>query len=201
MQVHYYRTGHLERDRSRLGLYFSKTAETTKLHIGDAINSDFVIPAGEKWHEVLASKTFKRDVYLLATMPHMHLLGRDMRLVATTPSGDKHDLIWIQDWDFNWQDVYHYRQPLFSLLAHVLISSRISIIRQRTQRTRTIHRSLSVGAKKRQMRCVSDFCITSKPANFHPSRYDFQLPHFLCLVGAVCNRGLQPLPGRGAASV
>jgi hypothetical protein len=46
-------------------------------------------------------------------MPHMHLLGRDMRLVATTPSGDKHDLIWIQDWDFNWQDVYHYRQPLF----------------------------------------------------------------------------------------
>ena len=113
MQVHYYRTGHLERDRSRLGLYFSKAAETTKLRIGDAINRDFVIPAGENWHEVLASETFKRDVYLLATMPHMHLLGRDMRLVATTPSGDKHDLIWIQDWDFNWQDVYHYREPLF----------------------------------------------------------------------------------------
>ena len=113
MQVHYYRTGHLERDRSRLGLYFSKTAETAKLRIGDAINSDFVIPAGENWYEVLASETFKKDVYLLATMPHMHLLGRDMRLVAITPSGDKHDLIWIQDWDFNWQDVYHYREPLF----------------------------------------------------------------------------------------
>ena len=113
MQVHYYRTGHLERDRSRLGLYFSKIPETAKLHIGDAINSDFVIPAGENWYEVLASETFKRDVYLLATMPHMHLLGRDMRLVATTPTGDKHDLIWIQDWDFNWQDVYHYREPLF----------------------------------------------------------------------------------------
>ena len=113
MQVHYYRTGHLERDRSRLGLYFSKTAETAKLRIGDAINSDFVIPAGEDWYEVLASETFKKDVYLLATMPHMHLLGRDMRLVAITPSGDKHDLIWIQDWDFNWQDVYHYREPLF----------------------------------------------------------------------------------------
>lgn len=113
MQVHYYRTGHLERDRSRLGLYFSKTAETAKLRIGDAINSDFVIPAGENWYEVLASETFKKDVYLLATMPHMHLLGRDMRLVAITPSGDKHDLIWIQDWDFNWQDIYHYREPLF----------------------------------------------------------------------------------------
>ena len=125
MQVHYYRTGHFERDRSRLGLYFSKTAETTKLHIGDATNSDFVIPAGEKWYEVLASKKFKKDVYLLATMPHMHLLGRDMRLIATTPAGDEHDLIWIQDWDFNWQDIYHYREPIFlpagtrvNLVAH-----------------------------------------------------------------------------------
>ena len=46
-------------------------------------------------------------------MPHMHLLGRDMRLIATTPTGEVHDLIWIKDWDFNWQDVYHYREPLF----------------------------------------------------------------------------------------
>ena len=113
MQVHYYRTGHLERDRTRLGLYFSKTENTAKLRIGDAINSDFVVPAGAEWYAVTAHETFKRDVYLLATMPHMHLIGRDMRLVATTPEGIKHDLIWIQDWDFNWQDIYHYRAPLF----------------------------------------------------------------------------------------
>ena len=113
MQVHYYRTGHVERDQSRLGLYFSKTPETAKLRIKDAINTDFVIPAGEKRHEVLATERFKGDVYLLATMPHMHLLGRDMRLVATTPAGEEHELIWIQDWEFNWQDVYHYQEPLF----------------------------------------------------------------------------------------
>lgn len=113
MQVHYYRTGHTERDRSRLGIYFSKTPETAKLHIVSAINSEFEIPAGASWHEVLASRRIKRDVYLLATMPHMHLLGRDMRLIATTPEGKQHDLIWIQDWDFNWQDIYHYREPLF----------------------------------------------------------------------------------------
>ena len=48
-----------------------------------------MIPAGDGWHEVLAHENFKRDVYLLAVMPHMHLLGRDMRLVATTPEGIK----------------------------------------------------------------------------------------------------------------
>lgn len=113
MQVHYYRTGHTERDRSRLGIYFSKTPETAELHIVSAINSEFEIPAGASWHEVLASRRIKRDAYLLATMPHMHLLGRDMRLIATTPEGKQHNLIWIQDWDFNWQDIYHYREPLF----------------------------------------------------------------------------------------
>ena len=113
MQVHYYRTGHLERDRTRLGLYFSETEDTAKLHIGDATNSDFVVPPGADWYAVQAHEDFKRDVYLLATMPHMHLIGRDMRLIATTPEGIQHDLIWIQDWDFNWQDIYHYQEPLF----------------------------------------------------------------------------------------
>lgn len=125
MQVHYYRTGHIERDRSRLGLYFSKTAETAKLHITSAINNKFEIPAGAARHAVFASRKLKTDAYLLATMPHMHLLGRDMRLTATIPTGEKHELIWIQDWDFNWQDIYHYSEPLFlpagtevSLVAH-----------------------------------------------------------------------------------
>ncbi len=125
MQVHYYRTGHVEYDRSRLGLYFSKTPNTVKLHIGSATNSKFVIPPGEAWYEVLASQKVKEDVYILGTLPHMHLLGRDMRLVATTPEGEAHDLIWIKDWDFNWQDTYHYQTPLFfpagtsiDLIAH-----------------------------------------------------------------------------------
>ncbi len=113
MQVHYYRTGHLEHDRTRLGLYFSQTENTAKLHIKEAINSDFVVPAGAERYAVTAHKNFKTDVYLLATMPHMHLIGRDMRLAAVTPNGIRHELIWIQDWDFNWQDIYHYREPLF----------------------------------------------------------------------------------------
>ena len=125
LQVHYYRTGHTERDQSRVGLYFSKTEKTTKLHVDSAINTKFVIPAGEKRYGVNATKQIKKDSYLLATMPHMHLLGRDMRIIAHPPTGKPIDLIWIQDWDFNWQDIYYYSQPIFlpvgtriSLVAH-----------------------------------------------------------------------------------
>lgn len=125
MQVHYYRTGHTEHDQSRVALYFNKTEKTTRLLIASAINSEFKIPAGEKKFAVQASRRVKRDAYLLATMPHMHLLGRDMQIIATPPTGDPIKLIWIQDWDFNWQDIYYYRKPIFlpagtnvSLVAH-----------------------------------------------------------------------------------
>ena len=43
----------------------------------------------------------------------MHLLGRDMRLVATTPEGEAHDLIWIKDWDFNGRMPITIKYPLF----------------------------------------------------------------------------------------
>lgn len=125
LQVHYYRTGHVELDQSRVGLYFNKTDKTTPLKIGQAINTEFVIPPGEAKYAVKASRHVKKDSYLLATMPHMHLLGRDMRMIAKPPTGNPIDLIWIQDWDFNWQDIYHYRKPIFlpagtqiSLVAH-----------------------------------------------------------------------------------
>ncbi len=125
LQVHYYRTGHLERDQSRMALYFSKTPKTTPLEISSAINDKFMIPAGDAKYAVHASRSIKKDSYLLATMPHMHLLGRDMRIIAKPPTGDPIDLIWIQDWDFNWQDIYHYHKPVFlpagtqvSLVAH-----------------------------------------------------------------------------------
>lgn len=125
LQVHYYRTGHIEYDQSRVGLYFSKTEETTPLIIGAAINSKFVIPAGDMKYPVRASERVEKDSYLLATMPHMHLLGRDIQIKAKPPTGDSINLIWILDWDFNWQDIYHYDKPIFlpagtqiSVVAH-----------------------------------------------------------------------------------
>ena len=35
------------------------------------------------------------------------------RYRATLPGGKVEPLVWIKDWDFNWQSSYHYRKPLF----------------------------------------------------------------------------------------
>jgi len=42
----------------------------------------------------------------------MHLLGKDVRVTAELPDGSRKPLLWIKDWDFNWQDTYRYKQPV-----------------------------------------------------------------------------------------
>jgi hypothetical protein len=45
--------------------------------------------------------------------PHMHLIGRDIKITAQRPGeSDPLPLLWINDWDFNWQGYYQYESPV-----------------------------------------------------------------------------------------
>ena len=39
-------------------------------------------------------------------------LGREFKAIATLPDGTTKPLLWIQHWDFNWQDRYFYKEPV-----------------------------------------------------------------------------------------
>jgi peroxiredoxin/mono/diheme cytochrome c family protein len=117
MQVHYHKDGKPETDRTRLGLYFAKEKVTRAVRAvpvmpRGARASGMTIPANEKNYEVACSMTLPRDVLAVGISPHMHLLGRDMRVTATLPDGSVQQMLWLKDWDFNWQQMYRYRQPL-----------------------------------------------------------------------------------------
>ena len=56
--------------------------------------------------------TLPRDVQLAGLTPHAHYLCKDMKVTATLPDGSTKPLIWIKDWDFNWQNAYRYKTPL-----------------------------------------------------------------------------------------
>ena len=43
---------------------------------------------------------------------HAHYLAKEMKATATLPDGTTQPLLWIQDWDFNWQDRYIYKTPV-----------------------------------------------------------------------------------------
>jgi tetratricopeptide (TPR) repeat protein len=50
-------------------------------------------------------------VTLLRISPHAHYLAKEMQGFAILPNGEKRWLIWIKDWDFNWQGDYEYAHP------------------------------------------------------------------------------------------
>jgi hypothetical protein len=53
-----------------------------------------------------------QDVELIGITPHAHLLCKEMKVDAKFPDGRNETLIWIKDWDFNWQGQYRYAAPI-----------------------------------------------------------------------------------------
>jgi hypothetical protein len=49
-------------------------------------------------------------VSLLAIEPHMHMIGKSIKIYATTVTFDTIPLIFIPDWDFYWQDIYYFKK-------------------------------------------------------------------------------------------
>lgn len=112
LQVHYHPTGKPERDRTRIGVYFSRGRVKQALHWSNVSNQKFQIPAGQPSTEIKASWFIPTDLEALAVSPHMHQLGRDMRITLTLPSGRTQDLIHIPAWDPTWQSAYYFQKPI-----------------------------------------------------------------------------------------
>ena len=45
-------------------------------------------------------------------MPHMHLIGRQIKVTMTPPGGETITLVEVPDWDYNWQETYWFKTPL-----------------------------------------------------------------------------------------
>jgi mono/diheme cytochrome c family protein len=112
LQVHYHPSGKPEIDRSRIGLYFSKTPVKQTLHWGWVSNLDLEIPADDPYFKVETAWSVPVDIEARSITPHMHQIGRDMRIWATLPDGRDVDLVRVDDWDFGWQITYDFEEPV-----------------------------------------------------------------------------------------
>jgi len=52
------------------------------------------------------------DVTAFLASAHAHYLAQEFKATATLPDGTTQPLLWIKDWDFNWQDRYTYKSPV-----------------------------------------------------------------------------------------
>lgn len=112
LQVHYHPTGKLERDRSRVALYFT-TQKPTRHAMDIPLESHRIdIPAGDRAYKVTDHFTLPVDVDVLAINPHAHYICKEMYGYAVLPDGSRRTLIRIPNWNFNWQQQYVYPTPI-----------------------------------------------------------------------------------------
>ena len=114
LQMHFHPTGKPETERSSIGIYFSSKEPSRNLigvdlpalfGFGAGIN----IPEGKSDYAIEDSLTLPVDVEAFGVFAHAHYIAKEMKATATLPDGSMQPLIWIQNWDFNWQDVYTFK--------------------------------------------------------------------------------------------
>ncbi|MCE7862977.1 MAG: hypothetical protein DYG99_05480 [Bacteroidetes bacterium CHB5] len=114
LNIHYSPTSSIQKDQSVVNLYYAKTpvnreVKTLTLKESDIRNQPFYIEA-ERRPTFYMDYPVRNDLSLISIMPHMHFIGKSFLAYAITPAGEKIQLIKIDNWDFNWQTTYQFKQ-------------------------------------------------------------------------------------------
>src|SRR5262245_61127253 len=117
LQMHFHLTGKPETEQSTIGIYFADKAPERRVYSLQVpplfgFGSGIDIPAGAKDYAIEDSFTTPVDLKAFSVAGHAHYIAKEMKATATLPDGTKQPLLWIQDWDFNWQDRYIFKTPV-----------------------------------------------------------------------------------------
>ena len=134
--LHYQVSGRVEKDRSRLGLWFAKKPVTYEVLTKGVIDTIYIgglelsetrvvngkevkvrgkipnIPANVDDWEIAGELTVKEPITLYSFGPHMHLRGKDIKYILIWPDGRRQVLLDVPKFDFNWQLNYELAEPL-----------------------------------------------------------------------------------------
>jgi mono/diheme cytochrome c family protein len=112
LQLHLHPSGKPEVEQSRIGFYFTDQPPQRSMVDLLLIDKKIDIAPGERSYRTRDEFTLPIDVEALGVFPHMHMIGRDIKITAHPPQGKPFSLLWIDDWDFNWQSFYQYAEPV-----------------------------------------------------------------------------------------
>jgi len=112
VEVHYHLTGKQESDMTATGLYFTDDPIDKRYRVGDVGTYNISIKANDPKGTAEASAVINSNVSIHSITPHLHLLGRTMKVTAELPNGQLITIVNISRWDFRWQPSYRFLAPL-----------------------------------------------------------------------------------------
>ena len=112
-QIHYTPNGTATEDQTKIGLIFAKEPPRHEVRVSAMLNHQFEIPPGADNHKVEGAIPYVPfEAKALAFFPHAHLRGKAARFDLKTPDGTTTTLLDVPHYDFNWQMVYRYTEPV-----------------------------------------------------------------------------------------
>ena len=98
-------------DQSLMGLVLAKGPVYHRVRYDALGNTSFEVPPGVESWRVGSAKTYREDTTLLALWPHAHLRAVAARYEAFYPDGTQELLLFVPQYDQEWQTTYLYNQP------------------------------------------------------------------------------------------
>jgi mono/diheme cytochrome c family protein/thiol-disulfide isomerase/thioredoxin len=116
IQTHYHRNGQPGIDRTQVGLYFAKgpVQRPWQTIMITGLQGWERIPAGKPDFVGRGFLYLHTDAVLHNVLPHMHLLGKSVRVTMTPPDGKPVVLVEIPAWDYRWQETYWFKEPVLA---------------------------------------------------------------------------------------
>lgn len=137
LQIHYPQGTYLKLDSTRVNIKFATNTTSPFfrevflapiLSESNLINGPLSIPANvvKTFTAVTTLTTSYTLPYpaltLLSVAPHMHLIGNKMKVFGLeNATNDTIPLINVPRWDFNWQGIYNFRNPIKIALGSTLV--------------------------------------------------------------------------------
>ena len=108
LDTHFVPTGRVEKIRMEVGLYFADGPPKSLVSGVVMIGPGASIPPGQSSYTIEQSFVLPVDVRAMNIAPHAHYVCHKLSVWATLPNGTRKDLLRIDDWDPNWQEIYQY---------------------------------------------------------------------------------------------
>jgi hypothetical protein len=111
-ELHYTPNGKAVKDRSSVGITFAKKPPRFELLMNAFPNESISVPPYDPHYRAEATFRVRADARLISVIPHMHWRGKDYRYEVIYPDGKRQTLVSVPRWDFNWQNVYTFKEAV-----------------------------------------------------------------------------------------
>ena len=113
-QMHYTPFGKEVLSTQQIGLYFYKPGETPELMMREnvIVNQFIKIPPNTEAHKEVSYLDFPHDALLYSAVVHAHYRGTYSDLKIRYPDGSEKQLLNVPHYNFNWQRMYEFAEPI-----------------------------------------------------------------------------------------